>query len=384
MATTLPVRISTGKTNEICNNPTTYQPLNVNEIRIIQIKPLAYNRAQAIPESIITCDLERVDLNQKPKYTAISYAWGSGEYDQEIRIRGDQHFIGLNLAEAVRHIRHETDEISLWADQLSINQKDDIEKSQQVHMMKLIYESALDVIAWLGSSVDNSDLVMVALQELAEYDAVPRTQHAPVTSRIVKRISDLSGVAWSEQDVISHLPEAFDKFCNRTYWKRLWVIQEFAVCSELIIKCGRFDLQGHEFSTAWLNVEKLSSKYRFNVDHLGRTLLSTAKSFVSGIATGRRMYREKPRTLLYIMGTNLMLEEDYNHPQCSDPRDRVFSLLGLAANKDDYGQFPDYTKPAEDIYEELARAFLREDMLNILSCSQFPRNFPALPSWAPD
>ena len=384
MALSLPVRISTGNTKGISNNPTTYQPLDIDEIRIIRIKPLAYNRAQSIPEAIIACDLESVNIDLRPKYTAISYAWGSGEYDQEIRIRGYPHFISLNLAEAIRHIRHETDEISLWADQLSINQMDDIEKTQQVQMMKLIYENASDVIAWLGSSADNSDLMMVLLQELAGYDAVPGKKHAPIISGLAKRISNLSGVAWSEQDVISRLPEAFDKFCNRTYWKRLWVIQEFAVCSELIIKCGRLDLQSRGFITAWRKVETLSSKYRFNVDQLGQTLLSAARSFVSGIATGRNMYREQRRTLLSVMSTNLMLEEDYNHPQCSDPRDRVFSLLGLASNKDDYGNFPDYAKPTEDIYEELARAFLREGMISILSCNQFPRNFPALPSWVPD
>lgn len=51
---------------------------------------------------------------------------------------------------ALCHIRHSTQPVRLWIDQICINQKDNREKGQQVRLMSLIYRNAARVIIWLG------------------------------------------------------------------------------------------------------------------------------------------------------------------------------------------------------------------------------------------
>jgi hypothetical protein len=81
----------------------------------------------------------------------------------------------------------------------------------------------------------------------------------------------------------------------------------------------------------------------------------------------------------------------YGAMQATDPRDRIFALLGLADDRDYLGIIPDYTKSTETVFVESAQAFLTkgllETRLNLLSyCGIFEGDSPstALPSWAPN
>ncbi|KAF2108984.1 hypothetical protein BDV96DRAFT_586328, partial [Lophiotrema nucula] len=111
-------------------------------------------------------------------------------------------------------------------------------------------------------------------------------------------------------------------------------------------------------------------------------------SFVSGILTRRRRYQvEKPREPLFVvMSCNLNLEIDYNQVQASDVRDRVFALMGLCSDVDEFEMFPDYSISAERVYEILARRFLEQGYIDNLAHCQFPHNLGSntLPTWVPD
>lgn len=115
---------------------------------------------------------------------------------------------------------------------------------------------------------------------------------------------------------------------------------------------------------------------------------SPALSFVQSLISRRWNYEyiDDRQPLLDALQTSLALEVDYNDPQCSDPRDRVFSLLGLVADAEHFGPFPDYSMSCEDVYEELARLFLKQGSLHVLSFCQFPKNPMSRPlsSWVVD
>jgi hypothetical protein len=65
-----------------------------------------------------------------------------------------------SLEIALQHIRHESEPVIIWTDQISINQSDDNEKSEQVANMHRIYQAASNVIVWLGPAADGSDEYM--------------------------------------------------------------------------------------------------------------------------------------------------------------------------------------------------------------------------------
>jgi hypothetical protein len=62
-----------------------------------------------------------------------------------------------SLETALQHVRHETESVTIWVDQISINQSDDDEKNEQVANMYRIYQAVFDVIIWLSPAADGSD-----------------------------------------------------------------------------------------------------------------------------------------------------------------------------------------------------------------------------------
>ncbi len=75
--------------------------------------------------------------------------------------------------------------------------------------------------------------------------------------------------------------------------------------------------------------------------------------------------------------------------ECKDPRDKIFSLLGLViSDVDEHRIYPDYTKPAPEPYAQVTRYIFANwkdiGVLNNISDSARDERLPNLPSWVPD
>jgi hypothetical protein len=64
-------------------------------------------------------------------------------------------FTTTNFAAGLRRLRRESQARVLWIDQICINQKNTLERSQQVNIMGCIYRQAQHVVMWLGEDVYN-------------------------------------------------------------------------------------------------------------------------------------------------------------------------------------------------------------------------------------
>jgi hypothetical protein len=137
-------------------------------------------------------------------------------------------------------LQHETDTIILWIDQLCINQDDDIEKSEQVQLMKAIYQGAKEVIVWLGPAADESDRLFDALSlvgkkafeskfmqlDLSVKERDP--EYIDTHDRLVKRLGQ----------ELTFPTENVRSFVNRPYWTRVWIVQELSLAREVVFVCG--------------------------------------------------------------------------------------------------------------------------------------------------
>lgn len=359
-----------------------YFPLrnDKKEIRLLRI--LSRARCKGLPDDSLHCTLEHVSRDSEVPYTALSYAWGNEDERCLIRVGGMLHYIGANLNAALRELQGEADDVILWIDQICINQSDDDEKNHQVSQMKDIYSKAERVVAWLGPAADDSDLLMFWLKQMSAVD----------TS--AKALRDF--VAYhNTPECMETIPIAFDKFCRRKYWTRLWIIQELGVARSLTLNCGSASLTCEEWYDSWLQIESSRETLKSNTEFLcciAKSYTSSAFSFSQGIMGHRIRYQlgvDQPTNFLFrVVVTVLVLELDYNHPETSFPRDRIFSLLGLACDAAAFPSFPDYANSTtcEDVYEEAARCFLRQGHVDVLSYCQFPRSERnrRLATWAPD
>ncbi|KAH8591877.1 heterokaryon incompatibility, partial [Bisporella sp. PMI_857] len=88
---------------------------------------------------------------------ALSYAWGETTTTHHVMIEGKRLPITANLDKALRRVRRNNQDLYLWVDAICINQDDTAEKENQISMMFQIYQSATQVVVYLGEHSDHSE-----------------------------------------------------------------------------------------------------------------------------------------------------------------------------------------------------------------------------------
>ncbi|CBF81783.1 hypothetical protein AN5504.2 [Aspergillus nidulans FGSC A4] len=325
-----------------------YSPLDPlrREIRLLYLHPGCF-------EDRLKCELAVHCLNSPhcPQYEALSYTWGdpaSAEDPKNTILVGGSSFAATrNLVSALRHLRHQSgDPICLWADAVCIDQTNFAERSHQVGMMRQIYASAKRVVIWLGEADQESDAVMSALHSIAT-----------------------SGVSYLHGE-LSHLREDAPRFFlelaeRRPWFTRMWIAQELAVASEdPMVVCGMKSVSWSTFVKAW----KVISRELFTEIGMVRPIPRAEEDMADRQPpdTGddlevlamlkidvldelrqavQRNGGQPLRQLLWISRTSLS----------TDPRDRVYALLGLMHVSDDTDVttiLADYSKPTWAVYAD--------------------------------
>lgn len=145
-----------------------------------------------------------------------------------ISVNGVPLDISLNLADALRSLRPSQGAGRiLWIDAICMNQASNAEKASQVALMGHIYRSASDVVVFLGMEADDSDLVM----DYLELDDPDPAVTAPPPERPNPRADTAEDALvrtkiWLYGLDGPRLLRASHAFFARTYWSRIWVVQE--------------------------------------------------------------------------------------------------------------------------------------------------------------
>ncbi len=109
----------------------------------------------------IQCSIEHISLDNAPKYTGLSYTWGSSVRILSILVNGRDFMVTENLGAWLKHTQKALTDykisMSFWADAICINQDDDDEKGWQVQQMPDIYKTAQYVTVWLGPAAEDSE-----------------------------------------------------------------------------------------------------------------------------------------------------------------------------------------------------------------------------------
>jgi hypothetical protein len=131
-----------------------YQYTPFEEGRSDQIRILRVYPAASIEDPVI-CDLRIVNLDSKPEYAALSYTWGPPIFDHQITCNNQTFMVTESLHWALRRFRATSWQM-IWVDQVCIDQSNVEERSQQVLLMKIIYENAKKAFAYLGEGSSTS------------------------------------------------------------------------------------------------------------------------------------------------------------------------------------------------------------------------------------
>ena len=208
---------------------------NKREIRLLKATPQVGYDSES---SLIHCETYIFDLACAPNYTAVSYCWGSKAPVHTILLNGRSFSIRENLYNfLLRWVAgsNRRDQY-LWVDQLCIDQSNVEERSHQVQSMGDIYASAQRTILWLGLD-DGSDFI----------DDLDLRIRLPKEATVL--IGQLDTHDGDNVNIELYKDDRWWRWLlSRTYWTRLWVVQEICLSTNNILWFGRHSISWFSFS----------------------------------------------------------------------------------------------------------------------------------------
>lgn len=332
-------------------------------------------------EDSLQCTLRAYDLAHAPTYEALSYCWGPASSLLPITIDGDSLMVTPNLRSALRHLRRTDYARTLWIDAICINQDDVEERGAQVAIMADIYRNAAQTVIWLGPSESHSRQALRTLALLSEKPKQPNVDRASWSSEELPCEGDGAHVIPADSRVVSDLQGYVSAVASRPWFKRIWVVQELALARRAEVLCGT-DALGWETFIQGLKIGLTigffeTRTFGFVSDDDFSDILSLARA------------REPARQIGCPAERLLRLLYSHHTRGTTDPRDKVYSLLGLVgSDASDLGIEPDYRKDCAAIYHGVAVTILRGtfslDMLGMRTHACSSTDLERLPSWVPD
>jgi hypothetical protein len=110
-----------------------------SSIRLVRLHP-STTPGSTIPESI-ACELKSFSSDERPRYAALSYTWGSKDDTGLIDLNNKPCKVRRNLISFLLQKCLEQDEQWFWIDALCIDQTNIKERNHQVGMMSSIYSN---------------------------------------------------------------------------------------------------------------------------------------------------------------------------------------------------------------------------------------------------
>ena len=298
-----------------------YQPLDLKSsaFRLIRLlKGPAY--------SDIECQLIYTTLDENViEYEAISYTWGTSVKAFSIKLDGAKFMITPNLWHLLGNIRKVEEDRYLWVDAIAINQDDSSERGHQVQRMQAIYSGANCVIIYLGAETASISILMESLLLVQRYTRGCRWESDDERWK----------GAWKNVRLQHHrakdAQQGLREVLKRPWFRRVWILQEVANARRALVFCGSTSVRAQIFAMAPTFLEVDLDSYAAAVFRL----MPTGSGMIPRETRGRKFH-------------SLLL--DFRGSEASDPRDKIFALLGLC--KEECAKewiIPDYTQAESDI-----------------------------------
>lgn len=300
--------------------------LGTNEFRLL------YLSAVGDDSHPIHADLEAYHTDDRPEYETVSYCWGGENGDTRLY---KPIFLGIywdillqtsNCWSMLHYLRPRVGVRIIWVDAICINQKDYQERESQVTMMGDIYAGCLRAIVFLGEDIVRSKST--------------NTRKYPER----RELDETSAASVNLQQVLT-----------ARYFQRVWVIQELIRAPMVVIP-----VHGKELTAG-----------RHTGSSSGMAWQKSSAPWLSNICAG-----QSDTTLKAIL-------EQTRNSQATDPRDKIFGLLGFLPRAQ--GLRPNYSLSALHIYVgAIAYMLLNEGHFHILAEAAGYEASPMKPSWLPE
>ncbi|KAF5230135.1 hypothetical protein FAUST_9995 [Fusarium austroamericanum] len=328
-------------------------------------------------------------------YIALSYVWSQPSKSEEgkdffITVNGSPFKVTPNLHHALEEIRKSQrirQGFKIWIDAICIDQTNPSERGRQVARMRDIYESAWQVLIWLGPTDPSTELAFSALHWLSRESKEPNpmenfyregpsfdmrplaimwpTYHSPMKKEVYKALYD---------------------FFTRPYWRRMWVLQEVAMGNP-----NSPVLWGDQ-CISWQDIYQAVQVIASDESRFGREILDSVQpqllsTWSFEVARDRQIRGRTwaPERMWKIQEAMMCIQKNQRDVSSTsgwkelgralnvardalitDDKDRVYGIMGIKAVADRVDIKPNYSLSQSTIYAEFAMELMLKGDLNIL------------------
>ncbi|KAL1650874.1 hypothetical protein SLS58_000993 [Diplodia intermedia] len=331
----------------------------------------------------VHCTLVRMDVENLPPFEAVSYTWADQNGDsspcKSILCGPGRRRLAVtsNCENVLRRLRLTNLKRLIWIDSVCIDQSNMGERTHQVRWMSRIYSSAFRVLVYLGEASESSKALFDSLNGTARIEEA--MMRSPSSSY---RLS---------HDILASIrlqvTKGVDELFTRPWFFRTWVIQEAALAKQAVAICGNDFVPWNSLSIINLNLTSQPFKpfrwaaaggIRRGADH-------PPKDFSNHVPPTIRLqlgHTDRSRSLWNLV-------RDVRACRASDPRDKIFAVLGLANDADHARRpfAPDYSKTVAETYLDFATHLVSESkasLADVVRESQSRTRIAEVPSWVPD
>ncbi|KAK4166951.1 heterokaryon incompatibility protein-domain-containing protein [Cladorrhinum sp. PSN259] len=345
--------VSVTQSTEDTSSPTQPHMVYENTLQNDQFRVLWLSSADNIDDPV-HADLEVCRDDDHPDYETTSYMWGGEDGDGSLT---KPVFIGpywdvlyqtKNCWSMLQSLRPRRGQRALWVDAICINQRNMKEREEQVAKMFKLYQSASRLVVFLG-------LGMIA--PLSFPRAYPRR----------KELHRFIG----EQLPNSEEVRLVDVFKNK-YFTRVWVVQELVVSARCLMRVGQteytIDRDTTDLITKWDKIWEWESSPAPWFQKASNGLLENQQGLSSLLDALKMTW----------------------HCNCSDFRDKVFGILGIATARawfPDTGAVfvePNYAISAQHVFIGVfAHCLVSDRDPRVIMAAAGIEQWNQYPSWAP-
>ncbi|KAK1979344.1 heterokaryon incompatibility protein-domain-containing protein [Colletotrichum cereale] len=388
-----------------------YAPLaNTENIRLLEILP------NVISSALVECTLREAGPPEASAYQALSYVWGTEDATKSILLNGTTFPVRPNLEAVLRQLRPRGSKPRvMWIDAICINQFNTQERNEQVAQMDSVYENADSVEVWLGRESITSSRLFDALDHarqtangLEQFLKSPHFLGFPfqpepycpdfngvpsINSRLMNRhlasshlvepakvrelqikVQELEAVRhnplglphrWTEAHI--NVIEAFVKLLDRSWWSRVWVLQEVILANKITLHCGARSVDWAFFQGILYTL--VHKGKRSMIHHRGGVFCNSRQARAHDMLLHKAIMTLPffflqaasffAKTIENLSLANLMsLSFSF---EATDPRDRIFALIGLLPTESNERLTfkPDYSISVKKLFVRIAKYFIQ-------------------------
>ena len=183
---------------------------------------------------------------------------------------------------------------------------------------------------------------------------------------------------------MSRIGAAVNELFLRPWWTRVWTLQELILSPRVTFYCGSKSLSPSDLRSALYGLWLCSDSEVFPVSNAAFHAVWNRRRLLQWFRNngGHDSNRFSGISLIAMMAY-------FSDNNATDPRDRIYSLLGLATDAEAIVR-PNYNASTEDAYSELIKSFIKKHQsLDAICFAQLfhspdTSSTSSLPSWVPD